>query len=236
MKGPFSRSIPAGTEYADDGVADTPGSVSLVIVEDHPALADGLVVLARATNDIRIVGLARDASRGSELIAATHPDVVLCDVMLGDRDAGFDLLRQHAPRTRFLMYSAFDFPSHHARAIASGASGFVSKVADTETLLRAIRRVAAGGRWFSAEVLASARGAARTPTARERELLGHLVDGASNGQIAAALGIGIKTVEGTIRRLFDRYGLDNRTQLAHLATREGWLTSGRAAAEGKPEP
>jgi two-component system response regulator DesR len=152
--------------------------------------------------------------------------VVLCDVMLTGRDDGFRLLAAHHAEARFVMYSAFDFPAHHVRAIDEGAAGYVSKMADADEIARAIRRVAAGGVAFGPEVLASARQAPRPPTPRERQVLELLVDGASNDEMARGLGIRVKTIEGTIRRLFDRYSVENRTQLARYALRQGWLTSG----------
>jgi DNA-binding NarL/FixJ family response regulator len=202
----------------------------LLIVEDHPALARGLALLLGANPDIAVTGVCTDAPSALDAIGRTHPDVVLCDVMLGGRDAGFDLLAAYGSRCAFLMYSAYDFPAHHARAIGGRAAGFVSKTADPEVLVRALRQVGAGGRWFPPEIVASARSAARPPTGRECELLTLLARGASNDTIATRLGIRVKTVEGMFRRLFDRYDVGNRTQLVQLAQREGWLTSGPAPA------
>ena len=208
----------------------------LLIVEDHPALARGLALLLGANADIAVTAVCTDAASAAEAIGRTHPDVVLCDVMLDGRDSGFDLLAAFGTRSAFLMYSAYDFPAHHARAIAGRAAGFVSKSADTDTLLRAIRQVAAGGRWFPSDIVASARGAARPPTGRESELLALLAQGASNELIATRLGIRVKTVEGMFRRLFDRYDVGNRTQLVQLAQREGWLTSGALPSLAVPTP
>jgi DNA-binding NarL/FixJ family response regulator len=71
----------------------------------------------------------------------------------------------------------------------------------------------------------SARRAPAAPTSRERELLTMLTAGASNDEIAVAMRIKVKTVEGMLRRLYDRYGTANRTQLARFAMRQGWLTN-----------
>ena len=151
---------------------------------------------------------------------------MLCDLLLGPTLAGFDLLRRHGDDARFLLYTAFDNPYHHIRALELGAAGYVSKTADLEEIVRAIRAVGAGGTWFPASVLASARAAPRPPTPREREILALLADGLSNDLIAKRLGVAVKTVEGSLRRMFDRYGLDNRTQLARLADVQGWLGPG----------
>jgi DNA-binding NarL/FixJ family response regulator len=197
----------------------------VLVVEDHPAIAEGLAALIGAEPDIDIVGIANDAATAESLIASLGPDVVLCDIMLEGRDAGFDLLSRHRTVTRFLLYSAFDYQAHHARAVKLGAAGYLPKTTSADTIIRTIRRIREGHTGFSGRVLESARGAPRQPTARELQLLRLLVDGASNDAIADALGIRVKTVEGTIRRLFDRYDRTNRTQLARYALEQGWLTS-----------
>jgi DNA-binding NarL/FixJ family response regulator len=201
--------------------------IRLAIVEDHTAIAEGLAALLGSEPDIEVETIVGTAEAAHRLLTTDGPDVVLCDVMLGGRDQGFALLEEHAARTRFVMYSAYDFPAHHVRAVAGGAYGYVSKVAPAEEIVAAIRHAAAGERAFAPHVLRSARGAAPRPTARELQLLELLADGATNDELARRLAISSKTVEGTIRRLFDRYGVDNRTQLARLAMRQGWLTGNR---------
>jgi len=196
-----------------------------MILEDHPAIAQGLATLLGSVSDIRIVGVCRDLQQALELFPRARPDVVLCDVMLGNRDAGLDLLRERGLDARFLMYSAYDFPAHHKQAVEAGAAGFISKTADPDELIAAIRRVEGGGTWFSPTIMSSARSARRVPTRRELQLLTLLADGESNTEIARIMSIGIKTVEGMLRRLFDRYAVENRTQLARLAREEGWLTA-----------
>lgn len=198
--------------------------IRLAIVEDHRAIADGLAALLNATDDMEVVGVVPDAESASRLIVEARPTVVLCDIMLDGTDAGFDLLRRFGSEARFIMYTAFDLPAHHVKALTEGSHGFLSKTADTDAVLRAIRKVAAGGEWFPTHVLNSARRAAPQPSARERQLLSLLVEGSSNGEIAEILGLRLKTVEGMVSRLLTRYGVDSRTQLARIATREGWLT------------
>jgi DNA-binding NarL/FixJ family response regulator len=200
--------------------------IRLLIVEDHPAIAEGLAALIGATQDIDVVGVTSDESEARQLIARQSPDVVLCDVMLNGRDAGFDLLRAHRGDAAFVMYSAFDYPAHHVKAIEGGAAGYLPKTAEVELIVRAIGRAAAGEHTFPPDVLDSARRAPRPPTRRERELLVRLAAGATNEDLAAALGLRVKSVEGMLRRLFDRYGTDNRTQLARYASQQGWLTGG----------
>ena len=202
----------------------------LMILDDHPALAQGLAQLLGGASDIRIVGVCRNLDEALELFPRARPDIVLCGVMVDGRDGGLDLLRARGSDARFLMYSAYDFPVHYKLALDGGAAGFISKTADPEEVFAAIRRVSDGGTWFPPNILTSARGARRVPTRRELQLLTLLADGDSNTEIARAMSIGIKTVEGMLRRLFDRYSVENRTQLARLARQEGWLTTALSVA------
>jgi DNA-binding NarL/FixJ family response regulator len=198
--------------------------ITIAVVEDHPAIADGLATLIAAEPDIEVVAIANGLDQADALIRGTSPQVVLCDIMLAGRDDGMELLRRFGTRSRFVMLTAFDYQSHHATAVAAGAAGYLSKLSDAETIVQVIRRVAAGEMAIPAPVIESARRAPSAPTTRERELLAMLSAGASNDDIAVAMRIKVKTVEGMLRRLYDRYGTANRTQLARFAIRQGWLT------------
>ena len=117
------------------------------------------------------------------------------------------------------VLTAYDYPQYAAAALRLGALGFVVKTAPIAELVEAIRKVAAGGLAFGVRPI----GLAPIFTAREREVIALVVEGRSNDEIGAALGITSKTVEAHLRRLFDRLGLQSRTELATRALREGWL-------------
>jgi len=201
----------------------------VAIVEDHPAIADGLAALVATADDLECVGVALDAGKARDLIETERPDVVLSDVMVDGRDLGFELVERYGRHVPVVLYSAFDYPAHHVRAVQGGAAGYVSKGSGFEVILSALRRATSGDRAFSRDVIDSARRAPRPPTPRERELLELLVDGATNDEAAGTLGLRVKTIEGMIRRMFDRYDVANRTQLTRLASTQGWLTSRRTA-------
>jgi len=89
--------------------------------------------------------------------------------------------------------------------------------------------VAAGGTAFSASAVGAVRTAPRRPSDREIEVLGLVRAGASNAEVAASLGVSEKTVESHLRRMFDRYGVLSRTELAVFAINEGWVTASGTA-------
>ena len=202
--------------------------IRLVVVDDHPAIAAALEAASADRDDLSIVGSATSAGDALDLVARTAPDVVICDLWLDGAPAGLDVLaaltggRGHA-RPRVLVLSGFDQPSFLRAAFEGGAAGYLSKAAPVPAILDAVVAVAAGETRFPAVTLRALREAPRRPSPREMGAIRLLARGASNDEIATGLGISVKTVESHLRRLFGRYGVLSRTELAMLAVREGWL-------------
>lgn len=194
------------------------GPIRVAIVDDHPVVREGTAALLEAQAGLRVVGTASSIEETSSLLDPGAVDVLLLDIRLGS-DSGLALLGGDEPRPAIVVLSAYDYPQYVAAALRLGASGFVVKTAPVAELVDAIRRAAAGGLAFGRRPVAAA--ASLTP--REREVVGFVVDGRSNDEVGAALGITTKTVEGHLRRLFDRLGVQSRTELATRALREGWL-------------
>lgn len=203
------------------------GLIRVAIVDDHPATAEGLATLLAAATGIEIVGTARDVPDARELIRAATPDVVLCDIELGGRGRGFQLLETRRPgegaMPAVVFFSAYDYPAFRALAMEGGAAGYLLKTAPLVEILDAIQTAAAGGTTFTSHDLRAARSGLRSPSERELEVIGLIAAGRSNEEIAEHLGIGPKTVESHLRRLFARYSVYNRTALAMLAVRQGWI-------------
>jgi len=197
-------------------------TISVAIVEDHPAIADGLAALIRGSSDVRVVGTARDVDTASALIEQASPDVVLCDIRLADASDGFDLVGRHRQGPAFIILSAYWYPSYHVKAVELGARGYLSKMATVDEILRAVKTVAAGGTAFPAAARQAASDALRMPTPRELEILALVAEGLSNAEIAERLSLRVKTVESQLRRLFDRYDVTSRTALVRLAALQGW--------------
>jgi DNA-binding NarL/FixJ family response regulator len=203
------------------------GVIRLVVVEDHPLVALGTVEMARAAGDVRIVGTAAGIAEAVETVERERPDLVLCDVMLGERPVGLELpLRLEegtAADIPVLFFSSFALPWFYATALANGGAGYVVKSATPEELESAIRLVASGGLAFPADVVRRVRKMPPAPSPREREIIGCVATGAANAETATTLGIGEKTVESRLARMYARYSVASRTELAMLALREGWI-------------
>jgi len=206
--------------------------IALAVVDDHPSIALAVEAATRAESPqeperpIRLVGSARTVESALELLRAGtgRPDVLLCDIQL---EAGIDGLEvvEAAQRAgvRAIVLTSFDRSSLMRAAFERGASGFLDKKADPAEILAAVRTVAAGGTAFSAASLDAARSAARLPSTRELQVIGLIQRGATSDEIGGRLGISARTVESHLRRLFDRYGVVSRAELAVLAMHEGWV-------------
>lgn len=197
--------------------------IRVALVEDHPAIAEGLAALLRQQDDLEVVGTAATVETAHVLIERERPDIVLCDIRLVDGTGGLGVIAQHGHDTAFVVLSAYSQPSYSVRAAELGARGFLSKLSTIDQIVRAIRVVAGGGTAFSPDVRTAMRLALRPPTPRELEILELLRAGDGNIDIALALGLRVKTVESQLRRLFDRYDVSSRSELVHLAQTQGWL-------------
>ena len=195
--------------------------IRVAIVDDHPVVRDGIGALLAAQPELEIVGSGASVEEAIELIGRVAVDVLLLDIRLGS-DSGLRYLREAAdatPMPAVVMLSAYDYPQYVDAALRLGAAGFVVKSAPLEELVDAIRRAASGGLAFA--VRPRDRRAHVSP--RELDVVRLVVEGRSNDEIGAELGIGVKTVETHLRRLFERFTVASRTELAARALREGWL-------------
>ena len=200
-------------------MTDTAGPIRVAIVDDHPVVRDGTAALLGQQPGLRVVGTASSIEEASSLLDPEVVDVLLLDIRLGT-NSGLALLDGEGRRPAVVVLTAYDYPQYAAAALRLGAAGFVVKTAPVAELVDAIRRAAAGGLAFTRRPDAASLPAL---TGREFEVIRLVVDGCSNDEIGAKLGIASKTVESHLRRLFERLGLQSRTELATRAIREGWL-------------
>jgi len=204
--------------------------IRVLVVDDHPVVASGAIVeLRRAGFDA--LGPARDLGEAIDFAEAEAPDVIVCDVMLGDLPSGLDLPARlrggPAAGSAVLFLSSYDAPFFLARAVRDGAAGYLRKSATAAEIAEAVRAVASGGSVFPASAVRAAT-TYRAPTPRELDVIALVAEGLANGEIGSRLGISDKTVETYLRDLFIRYGLQSRTQLATYARDQGWLAGEHA--------
>jgi DNA-binding NarL/FixJ family response regulator len=197
--------------------------IRVAIVDDHPVVRDGTAALLERQAGIEVAGTADTVTEAEQLIGGAAIDVLLLDIRLGS-ESGLMLLERIPAERRpaVVIVSAYDYPQYADAALRLGAVGFVLKSAPVRELVDAIHRAAAGGLAFQVRP-----GRAIRLSARELEVVRLVVDGLSNDEIGASLAIGVKTVETHLHRLFTRFDVRSRTELAARALNEGWLEAPR---------
>jgi DNA-binding NarL/FixJ family response regulator len=204
---------------------------SIVVVEDHPTVREGLcLVLER--EGYAVVARAGTAEEGHAAIVETNPSVALVDVDLPD-GSGVELTRRLLRRdARFgvLLYTGLADPGVLEDALASGARGFTLKTSDPDTMLNAVRAVAAGGTFVDPGVrdkIAAAAGDGlpreRVLTVREREVLSGLAEGQTIEDIAGELVLSTETIRTHVRNAMGKLGTRTRAHAIVVALRRGEL-------------
>lgn len=210
--------------------ADEPGTVRVVIVDDHRLFRSG--VRAELGDTVEVVGEAWDVDSAVEVITETEPRVVLLDVHLPG-GGGVEVLRRVLPghaEIRFLALSVSDAAEDVIGVVRGGARGYVTKTISGAELTSAIGRVAEGDAVFSprlAGFVLDAFAATDAPaidpeldrlTQREREVLRLIARGYAYKEIARDLFISVKTVETHVSSVLRKLQLSNRHELSHWAT------------------
>ncbi len=216
-------------------------TIRVAIVDDHAIVRAGLRLVLEAEPGFEIVGEADTAASAITLIRARQPDVVLVDINLPD-DSGLrvaEAITETLSNVRSLILSVHDDPEIVRESVRIGAHGYLRKDTTPADLRAAIRAVHAGQAYFSptvARTLAEAlrEQAVASPTMdrltpRERDLLARIARGLPNKEIAADLGISVRTVESHRDSLMRKTGLRNVAALTRLA-----LESGLLSQPGKP--
>lgn len=210
-----------------------PGSIDLVLVDDHPTIRSALRSAAENTMDMAVVAESGTASDAFQLVEEHTPDVVVVDLSLADGH-GFDLLnnvRSHCPDTRSLVFSMYDETVYAERALRAGASGYLMKGAPADEVLTAARKVDGGGVYLSDQMTARVlkkviEGEAEEAhfpidelTDRELQVFQMLGQGHPLSEIADHLSLARKTVETYRRRAKDKLGIGSAEEMVAYAAR-----------------
>lgn len=197
--------------------------ISVLIVDDHPVVRQGLRALLEVQDDMTVAGEAGDGPAAISLAETLRPDIVLLDLKLPGMDGVAVLRPLRAAGLRVLVLTSATEPSAAAAAVRAGAAGVVYKDIDPAALVRAIRSVHDGNMLLAPEAVGSlVRGSrADTLTAREREVLAGIADGKSNREIARLLRVSEKTVKAHVSAVLAKLGVQDRTQAAVYAVRHG---------------
>ena len=206
--------------------------ITVLIVDDHPVVRDGLRGMLAGQDDLQVVGEAGNGHQAVAKAAELIPDVILMDLRMPEMDGvtAIDRLREAVPDTHVLVLTTYDTDHDITRAIGAGATGYLLKDAPREELFAAIRAAARGETALAPAVASRLVSQLRTPSSetlsdREIEVLAHVARGATNRQIAAALFVSEATVKTHLVHVFDKLGVDDRTAAVMRAMERGLLPS-----------
>ncbi|MDG4787938.1 response regulator transcription factor [Micromonospora sp. WMMD1102] len=208
--------------------------ISLLIVDDHPVVRDGLRGMFSADGRFEVLGEAGD---GAEAIAAgerLRPDVILMDLRMPRTD-GVTAIRELARRgvsARILVLTTYDTDSDVLPAIEAGATGYLLKDAPREELFRAVEAAARGQAVLSPAVATRLMGQIRQPASeplsqRELEVLELIAQGSTNREAARQLFISEATVKTHLLHVYAKLGVNDRAAAVATAFSRGYLTPRR---------
>ncbi len=210
--------------------------IKVLVVDDHALVRGALVECLQRESGIAVVGTAGTAEEAIKLTLEFKPDIILLDINMPGMLC-FDAARtitSLAPHTHIVFLSGFLSDSYIEQALAVRARGYIVKRESLDTVVAAVREVAAGGVYFSEEVRArivvDSRGAklagpprtvGSTLTTREAEILGYIARGLSKKAIANLMHISVKTVDHHAVKLMKKLAIHDRVELTRYAIREG---------------
>ncbi len=220
--------------------------ITLLIVDDHPLFRQGVVDALSLEPDMRIIAQSATGDEALELIRTKKPTIAVLDVNLpgmNGQQITHQVSQDRLP-TRIILMTGYDDVEQAIHAAIAGAHGYCSKDIQPQTLSRIIREVAEGKFVFANNVfnrrelelwvedrMEGARRSYSEPgtpfhplSEREMEVLGCVVRGMSNKEIASLLGISHQTVKNHVTAILRKFGVEDRTQAVVYALKRGWVT------------
>lgn len=218
---------------------------AVVLVDDHQVLRDAIKEILARSPEFQVVGEAGSGADAIQICRKIDPDLAVMDIGLPGMN-GIEAtgeLARHCPRTRVLMLSMYDDENSVMSAVRAGARGFVLKKACATELMDAMRTVARGGTYFSAQVsdrlLSGVQlGKTRPPSGnspdtlspREMQVLRLTVEGKSNKEVASLLNLEVHTVRSYRKTMMAKLGASNVAELIQVSVAAGLVDPARGAS------
>ncbi len=203
--------------------------IRIVIVDDHPMVAEGIQAILETYDDIAVVGTLCNGQEAIDSVVRLAPDVMLLDLNMPVMNGltATEIILERRPQTRILILSMHDSAEYISTALAHGAMGYVLKDVPTEEIRIAIDTVMAGNRYLCTGAQGSLEphsADGREPlTSREQSILLQLAQGQSNKEVAITFGISVRTVETHRKNIKRKLGISSTAGLTRYAMEHGVL-------------
>ncbi|MGH1355686.1 MAG: response regulator transcription factor [Thalassovita sp.] len=203
--------------------------VKIVIVDDHPMVAEGIQSVLESYDDIEVLGALKTGREIVDLVETLQPDVILMDLNMPEIGGltATEMILEQRPDTRILILSMHDSAEYISSALSHGAKGYVLKDVPTEEIKTAIDTVMRGERYLCTGAKGSLQpegdGGREQLTGREQTVLLQLAQGKSNKEVALALDISVRTVETHRKNIKRKLGISSTAGLTRYALEHGVL-------------
>jgi len=205
-----------------------PELIKVMIVDDHPMVAEGIQSILESYDDINVVGCLPNGRAAIDSVADLDPDVILMDLNMPEIGglSATEILLERQPDTRIVILSMHDNPEYISSALSHGAMGYILKDVPTDEIKLAIDTVMRGERYLctGAQGSLEPKDAARESlTEREQTILLQLAQGKSNKEVAQTLDISVRTVETHRKNIKRKLGISSTAGLTRYAMEHGVL-------------
>jgi DNA-binding NarL/FixJ family response regulator len=222
--------------YPESEMAVKPSSsssdavITVMIVDDHPVVREGLAAIFKSQKDIKVVGEASNGEEACELSDQLLPDVLLLDLRMPKKD-GLQVINElsgrRGPKPRIIVMTTYESEEDIRRTLKAGARGFLAKGTAPQQIRDAVRRVAQGESLLPPAIASKLAESMAHPELSERELqvLQYMASGRSNKEIGQVLYISENTVKAHVKSILAKLDAMGRTEAIAIATKRGLIVS-----------
>lgn len=202
--------------------------ITLMIVDDHPVVREGLAAILKSQKDMKIVAEAGDGEEACKLYDEFSPDVVLLDLRMPNKDGlGVitELMARNPPRPRIIVMTTYESEEDIRRTLKAGAKGYLAKGTAPQEIRDAVRKVAKGDSLLPASIASKLAESMSHPELSERELqvLQYMANGRSNKEIGQVLYISENTVKAHVKSILAKLDAMGRTEAIAIALKRGLI-------------
>jgi DNA-binding NarL/FixJ family response regulator len=207
------------------GDRPTQRPITILVVDDHPMLREGVAAVLQLRDDMKLVGEAQNGAEAVARFRELRPDVVLMDLQMPEMNGvqAIEAIRREAPNARIVVLTTYEGDVQALRAMKAGAAGYLLKSSLRKELIETIREVHAGRKHVSSEIAGriAIHAVDERLSDREVDILRLVAEGQANKQIAWKLAISEETVKAHLKSIFGKLDVTDRTHAVTVAVRRG---------------